>query len=63
MNNSVHSSNTNNKVLMIRMLGSADVCAIGLPAIRLFQKQNPDTELHFLTFGKAQYNQITALLQ
>lgn len=43
-------SNTE-KVLLIRMLSSPDVCAIGLPVLRYFQKNNPDAELHFLTFG------------
>ena len=38
------------KVLLIRMLSSADVCAIGLPVLRYFQKNNPDAELYFLTF-------------
>ena len=28
------------KVLLIRMLSSADVCAIGLPVLRYFQKNN-----------------------
>tara|TARA_R110000751_G_scaffold81077_1_gene163371 strand:- start:81216 stop:82274 length:1059 start_codon:yes stop_codon:yes gene_type:complete len=39
------------KILFIRMLSSADVGAIGLPVLRYFQKQNPNAELHFLTFG------------
>lgn len=39
------------KLLLIRMLSSADVCAIGLPVLRYFQKNNPDAEIHFLTFG------------
>jgi ADP-heptose:LPS heptosyltransferase len=39
------------KVLLIRMLSSADVCAIGLPVLRYFQKTSPDAEIHFLTFG------------
>ena len=39
------------KVLLIRMLSSADVCAIGLPVLRYFQKNNPQAEIHFLTFG------------
>jgi ADP-heptose:LPS heptosyltransferase len=43
-------SNTE-KVLLIRMLSSADVCAIGLPVLRYFQKTLPDAEIHFLTFG------------
>ena len=38
------------KVLLIRMLSSADVCAIGLPVLRYFQKNNPQAEIHFLTF-------------
>jgi ADP-heptose:LPS heptosyltransferase len=33
------------------MLSSADVCAIGLPVLRYFQKNNPDAQIHFLTFG------------
>nr|WP_252731910.1 hypothetical protein [Paraglaciecola arctica] len=33
------------------MLSSADVCAIALPVLRYFQKNNPDAELHFLTFA------------
>jgi ADP-heptose:LPS heptosyltransferase len=43
-------SNTE-KVLLIRMLSSADVCAIGLPVLRYFQKTLPGAEIHFLTFG------------
>jgi ADP-heptose:LPS heptosyltransferase len=39
------------KVLVIRMLSSGDVCAIGLPVLRNFQKNHPDAEIHFLTFG------------
>jgi len=39
------------KVLLIRMLSSADVCAIGLPVLRYFQKTLPGAEIHFLTFG------------
>lgn len=41
-----------NKVLIIRMLTSADVCAIGLPAVRYFQQQLPESEIHLLTFGE-----------
>jgi ADP-heptose:LPS heptosyltransferase len=33
------------------MLSSGDVCAIGLPVLRYFQKTHPDAEIHFLTFG------------
>ena len=39
------------KVLLIRMLSSPDVCAVGLPVLRNFQKTHPDAEIHFLTFG------------
>jgi hypothetical protein len=39
------------KVLLVRMLSSADVCAIGLPVLRYYQKTLPDAEIHFLTFG------------
>lgn len=39
------------KILLIRMLSSADVCAIGLPVLRYFQKTLPNAEIHFLTFG------------
>lgn len=39
------------KVLIIRMLSSADVCAIGVPVLRYFQKTAPQAELHFMTFG------------
>jgi ADP-heptose:LPS heptosyltransferase len=39
------------KVLLIRMLSTPDVCAIGLPVLRYFQKNIPDAEIHFLTFG------------
>jgi ADP-heptose:LPS heptosyltransferase len=39
------------KVLIIRMLSSADVCAIGLPVLRYFKKTLPDADIHFLTFG------------
>ncbi|MEO9945583.1 MAG: hypothetical protein ABJD02_14820 [Paraglaciecola sp.] len=39
------------KILLIRMLSTADVCAIGLPVVRYFQQQHPNAELHFLTFG------------
>jgi len=39
------------KVLLIRMLSSGDVCSIGLPVLRYFQKSLPDAEIHFLTFG------------
>jgi len=48
--NELVASNTE-KVLLIRMLSSADVCAIGLPVLRYFQKTLPDAEIHFLTFG------------
>ncbi|MFT2091418.1 glycosyltransferase family 9 protein [Paraglaciecola sp. 2405UD69-4] len=39
------------KILVIRMLSTADICAIGLPVVRYFKQQNPNAELHFLTFG------------
>lgn len=39
------------KILLIRMLSSADVCAIGLPVLRYFQSTQPQAEIHFLTFG------------
>ena len=39
------------KVLVIRMLSSGDVCAIGLPVLRYYQKTLPDADIHFLTFG------------
>jgi ADP-heptose:LPS heptosyltransferase len=39
------------KVLLISMLSSPEVCAIGLPVLRYFQKNNPQAEIHFLTFG------------
>ena len=39
------------KVLLIRMLSSSDVCAIGLPVLRYYQTTFPDAEIHFLTFG------------
>ena len=39
------------KVLLIRMLSSADVCSIGLPVLRYFQKTLPNAEIHFLTFA------------
>lgn len=39
------------KILIIRMLSSADVCAIGFPVLRFFQKTQPLAEVHFLTFG------------
>ncbi len=39
------------KFLVIRMLNSGDVCAIALPVLRNFQKNHPDAEIHFLTFG------------
>jgi ADP-heptose:LPS heptosyltransferase len=39
------------KVLVIRMLSSSDVCAIGLPVLRYYQKTLPNAEIHFLTFG------------
>ena len=48
--NELVESNTE-KVLLIRMLSSPDVCAIGLPVLRYFQKTFPRAEIHFLTFG------------
>jgi ADP-heptose:LPS heptosyltransferase len=33
------------------MLSSPDVCAIGLPVLRYYQKNNPEAEIHFLTYG------------
>jgi ADP-heptose:LPS heptosyltransferase len=48
--NELLESNTE-KVLLIRMLSSADVCAIGLPVLRYYQKTLPNAEIHFLTFG------------
>lgn len=39
------------KILLIRMLSSGDVCAIGLPVLRYFQKTHPNAEIHFLSFG------------
>ena len=48
--NEIKPTNTE-KVLLIRMLSSADVCAIGLPVLRYFQKTLPGAEIHFLTFG------------
>jgi ADP-heptose:LPS heptosyltransferase len=33
------------------MLSSGDVCAIGLPVLRYFQKTFPNAEIHFLSFG------------
>ncbi|MEP2650958.1 MAG: hypothetical protein ABJH06_03105, partial [Paraglaciecola sp.] len=39
------------KILLIRMLSTADVCAIGLPVARYFQQQHSNAEVHFLTFG------------
>ncbi|MDU0355722.1 hypothetical protein RS130_19185 [Paraglaciecola aquimarina] len=44
-------ANKNDKVLIIRMLAAADVCAIGLPAIRFFMQQLPGADIHFLTFN------------
>ncbi len=38
------------KVLIIRMLSTADAFAIGLPVVRLFQARFPQAEIHFLTF-------------
>lgn len=51
--NKVHELRPSNteKVLLIRMLSSADVCAIGLPVLRYFQKTLPNAEIHFLTFA------------
>lgn len=40
------------KVLLIRMLSSGDVCSIGLPVLRYFQKIQPNADIHFLTFGE-----------
>lgn len=42
---------TSEKILLIRMLSSGDVCAIGLPVLRYFQKTHPNAQMHFLTFG------------
>lgn len=39
------------KILVIRMHDPSDVVAIGLPAIRYFQRQFPDAELELLTYG------------
>jgi ADP-heptose:LPS heptosyltransferase len=39
------------KILIIRMLSTADVCAVGLPVVRLFQQRLPQAEIHFLTFA------------
>ncbi|MCF2948135.1 hypothetical protein L0668_08460 [Paraglaciecola aquimarina] len=53
MNNPVvDNSAKKDKILIIRMLASADVCAIGLPAVRFFQQQVPEAEIHLLTFGE-----------
>ncbi|MGJ8681848.1 glycosyltransferase family 9 protein [Paraglaciecola sp.] len=53
MNNMIaDNNNEKDKVLIIRMLTSAEVCAIGLPAVRYFQQQLPGSEIHFLTFGE-----------
>lgn len=38
-------------ILIIRMLGIAEVASIGLPAIRYFQKKYPDAQISFLTFS------------
>lgn len=48
----IETENKTEKLLVIRMLSSGDVCAIGLPALRNFQKTHPDAEIHFLTFGE-----------
>lgn len=40
------------KILIVRMLTSADVLAIALPAIRFFQQTLPDAEIHFLSFAE-----------
>lgn len=45
-------ANTVKKVLIIRMLNTAEVVSIGLPAIRFFQQGLPDAEIHFLTFSQ-----------
>ena len=41
------------KVLVIRMLATADVCAIALPALRFFKQTLPEAEIHFLTYGES----------
>ncbi|MGS2720409.1 glycosyltransferase family 9 protein [Paraglaciecola aestuariivivens] len=38
------------KVLIIRMLSTADAFAIGLPVVQLYQRRFPQAEIHFLTF-------------
>ncbi|MEP1447163.1 MAG: hypothetical protein ABJK37_13755 [Paraglaciecola sp.] len=45
-------ANFEKKVLIIRMLNTAEVVSIGLPAIRFFQQGVPDAEIHFLTFSQ-----------
>ena len=46
------SNNSNQtKILIIRMLGLGDVTCIGIPALRFVQQQNPDAEIHFLSYA------------
>lgn len=42
---------TTEKILIVRMVASGDVSAIGLPVLRHFQASFPDAEIHFLTFA------------
>ena len=42
------------KILVIRMVSAGDALAIGLPAIRYFQQQLADAELHVLSYGEGQ---------
>ncbi|MCW8090332.1 glycosyltransferase family 9 protein [Alteromonas sp. ASW11-130] len=40
------------KILVIRMMESYDVAAIGIPAVRHMKRCFPDAEIHFLTFAE-----------
>lgn len=39
------------KILLIRMLGLGDVTCIGVPAVRHLKKQHPQAEIHVLTYA------------
>jgi ADP-heptose:LPS heptosyltransferase len=47
-----NSAATPDKILIIRMLSTADVCAVALPVIRLYQQRLPNAEIHLLTFAQ-----------
>lgn len=47
----ISTSNTRQKILLIRMLSIKDTATIGVAALRHFQDKFPDGQIDFLTFG------------